>query len=99
MKSIYGYILGLAFVLENMEFHEVFDIVKKERASIPENKMKQNFKHNKTFYQNNFIEGNKSYYNKEISRSEKKTRRKYISIQCEARHRRQKIKKTLEKKI
>jgi hypothetical protein len=99
MKNIYGILLGIAFILKNTELYEAFEKVKNYSPKISEPQLKQNFKHNKTFYQNNFIEGNKSYYNKEISRSEKKTRRKYISIQCEARHRRQKIKKTLEKKI
>lgn len=99
MKSIYGHILGLAYLLSSLDFHKAFNVVEKHLTPIPENTLKQNFKHNKTFYQNNFINENKSYYNRGIPRNGKKTRGKYISIQCEARHRRQKIRKTLEKKI
>ena len=99
MRSIYRRILGLAYILSSLELHKAFDVVERHMTPIPENKVKQNFKHTKTFYQDTFMNDNKSYYNRGIPRSGKKTREKYISIQCEARYRRQKIRKTLEKKI
>ena len=99
MKKIYGYLLGINFIFENLS-REVFQkSLEKYSSSIPEFTAKQKLKHTKTFYQNPFFNQNKFYYNKGISRSGKKTRGKYISMQVKARSRRKKIRKTLEGKI
>ncbi len=99
MKSIYRRILGLAYILSSLDFHKAFDVVESHMAPISEKTVKQNFKQGKTFYQDLFVKNNWGYYNKGIPRNGKKTRGEYISIQSRARDRREKIRKTLEKKI
>ena len=99
MKKIYGYLLGMAFLFENLSRGLFQKSLEKYSTSIPEFTAKQKLKHTKTFYQNLFINQNKFHYHKGIPRSGKKTRGKYISMQVKARSRREKIRKTLEGKI
>jgi hypothetical protein len=99
MKKIYGLLLGMAFILERLEQYNLRQIAESYSPKISDLKVKQNLRNNKTFYQEPIIDFDKRYFNKGISKDGKKTRGKYIAIQSRARDRREKIRKTLEKKI